>query len=62
MMKLLQLSTHWTAEEAHALLQQLDELRDAIWHQYHKEIIEYCKQCEHTGNNVSDWEDDLIPF
>ena len=66
MMKTALLHMHYTAEEAHQLLQLLDELRDSIWNNYHEQIIAYCRQSEAEENtNVDDiFEDDndSIPF
>ena len=45
-MKFTQLKTHWTAEDAHAVLSLLDELRDALWETYGADIIEQ-QQREH---------------
>ena len=66
MMKTALLNMHYTAEEAHQLLQLLDELRDSLWNNYHEQIIEYCSQAEAQENaDVDDTfedEDDVIPF
>ena len=74
MMKLTQLSTHFTPEEAHCVLSFLDELRDTLWNTYGPEIVAQYQQqhgqsppdepTDNLGNNSTliDWEDDMIPF
>ncbi len=37
-MKILKLTTHWTAEEADCIYQLLDEFRGAIWESYGHDI------------------------
>lgn len=44
------LKTHWTPEDAHAILSLLDELRDALWAAYGEEIIAY-HQRQHDQNS-----------
>jgi len=70
MMRFTHLKTHWTHEDAHAILSLLDELRDALWSTYGQDIIENQRQeFQHNGTlnedeyqkNSSD-DDDLIPF
>jgi len=39
-MKVTQLCTYWTASEAHAVIEFLDILRDQLWEQYDKQIID----------------------
>lgn len=67
MMKLMQIRSHWSPEEAHSMLMLLDELRDAIWNNYRDEIIAFaqgsCHQQQVEKNNPSTFfEDDTIPF
>ena len=38
-MKLSQIKTHWTADEAYLVISFLDELRDLVWESYADEII-----------------------
>lgn len=38
-MKLSQIRTHWTADEAYLVISFLDELRDLVWESYGEEII-----------------------
>lgn len=73
-MKFSQLKTHWTPDDAHAILSLLDELRDALWNTYGAEIIELQHKQQHKlmKNTDSDskqlnWlddsiEDERIPF
>jgi len=37
-MKILKITTHWTAEEADCVYQLLDEFRCAIWESYGNDI------------------------
>ena len=63
MMKTLLLKTHYTVQEAYSLLMLLDELRDALWQNYHEEIIEYQQQQEEEYTEMPlDIEEDEIPF
>ena len=67
MMRLMQLHSHWSPEEAYSILMLLDELRDSIWQNYRDEIIEYCHQ-QHVESKAPTLEesldiaDDIIPF
>jgi hypothetical protein len=38
-MKILKITTHWSAEEAECIYQLLDELKDAIWQSYGEDIL-----------------------
>lgn len=60
-MKFTQLKTHWTADDAHAVLSLLDELREALWETYDAEIIEQ-RQEEYQQKLLSDEQDDVIDF
>ena len=57
MMKLMQIKSHWTPDEAYSLLTWLDELRDTIWQTYGQDIIDYHQKEMHhhppdgTDNN-----------
>jgi len=63
MMKLMQISSHWSPEEAYSILMLLDELRDTIWNNYREEIIEHCRQeSVQEPSSVTDINDDIIPF
>ncbi len=53
-MKTLQITTHWTAEEADCIYQLLGDLRSALWEHYGDEIAEMyeairVEQQEHSG-------------
>ncbi len=39
-MRLSQLKTHWTADDAYSVLSLLDELREALWETYGADIVE----------------------
>ena len=39
-MKFSQLTTYWEAEEAHAVIAFLDELRDLLWATYGDHIVQ----------------------
>jgi hypothetical protein len=39
-MKITQLTTYWTADEADAVVAFLDELRDTLWECYGEQITE----------------------
>lgn len=75
MMRLSYLKTHWTPEDAHAILSLLDELRDVLWHTYGNDIIDHYQQqyaekhhktnpeCgEHQLALFAPEQDDIIPF
>lgn len=49
-MKLMQLKTHWNADEAHAVISFLDELRELLWATYGDDIIEMLQDA--TSHNV----------
>ena len=61
-MRLIQMKTHWSAEEAYSLLMLLDELRDVIWNNYRDDIIEYCHQQDASEPSETDIHDDIISF
>lgn len=48
-MKLTQIRTYWTAEEAESVISFLDELRDLLWTVYGHDIVEM-HQAEFNGN------------
>ena len=62
MMRLMQLKSYWSPEEAYSILMLLDELRDTIWQNYRNEIIEYCHQQAEEVDVCFEIEDDIIPF
>lgn len=49
-MKLSQLRTYWTADDAHLIISFLDELKDTLWATYGDEIIEQSQ--EEYGSNI----------
>ena len=62
-MKLMQISAHWSPEEAYSMVMMLDKLRDSIWNNYREEIIEYCRQISlQEQPSSTDIDDDIIPF
>jgi hypothetical protein len=65
-MRLTQLATHWEPDEALAMIQLLDQLKEQLWSVYAEEIIcqEYASQKHRTLDEeqlVLDF-DDPIPF
>ncbi len=50
-MKLTQLHTYLTADDADLILSFLDELRDTLWAAYGPEIIEQRQQAHHGVDN-----------
>lgn len=38
-MKILKITTYWSAEEEESIYQLLDELKDAIWQSYGEDIL-----------------------
>ena len=62
MMKLMQIKSHWTPDEAHSLLTWLDELREAIWQTYGQDIIDYHRQEQLQHNEVLENSNNKNPF
>ena len=56
------LKTHWTPEDAHAVLSLLDELRDALWSTYGHQIIRHYQQQQTDIGRVSEEQLDLFHF
>jgi len=49
----LQIPTYWTPEQALAVFEMIDELRDAIWHCYSPQIQEqYRDQLQRSDQGV----------
>jgi hypothetical protein len=48
-MRLTQLATHWEPDEALAMIQLLDQLKELLWSAYGEEIVrqEYTEQKQH---------------
>ena len=42
-MKIIRLTTYWTADQADTVVAFLDELRDMLWETYGDQIIEMCR-------------------
>lgn len=64
-MRFTQIKTHWCAEEASAVIEFLDELRDMLWATYGEEIIAMHQADAEIEINDSQWDsefDDEIPF
>ena len=59
---------HWTAEQANAIIDLLDLVRDAIWQRYRKKILAEAmgQQHEPHGRPVNphrpDFNTDRVPF
>lgn len=63
-MKVLKITTHWSAEEADCIYQLLDEFKAVIWDQYGEDIVAMHKaiQLEQQENEGGrEFKDDL-PF
>ena len=45
-MKTIKLTTHWSAADANATIEFLDDLKDAIWEAYGSEITDMFKAIE----------------
>jgi hypothetical protein len=50
-MRLTQLTTHWTADEAHTVIEFLDMLRDILWAAYGDEIIAMLKESTNDADD-----------
>jgi hypothetical protein len=47
----LQIPTYWTPEQASAVFEMVNDLRDAIWRCYELQLIdEYRNQCKQAPN------------
>ena len=56
-MKLLRITTHWSAEEAECIYQLLGELKDAIWQSYGEDILEMHKAMQLEKQDSDELED-----
>jgi len=56
-MKPLRIPDHWTPEQALAVYDLIDEIRDAIWRRYQTSLIELMQEDRVTTFEVDD--DDL---
>ena len=57
-MKIARVHTHWTAEEAHTVIEFLDVLRDELWHSYGDSVVDMLRQA--SVNEAC--HDDQVPF
>lgn len=63
-MKVTQLYTHWTAEEAHTVIEFLDVLRDQLWETYGDAIVDMLRdasanQARHKDQVEFEFDDDI---
>jgi len=59
----LQIPTTWTPEQAFAVFDLIDQLRDAIWRCYHLQLQEeYRNQFQHQAANNDPFDPDDLPF
>lgn len=63
-MKVLRITTHWTAEEADGIYQLLDEFKTVIWDHYGDDIVEMHKaiQLEQQASEEGREFNDDLPF
>ncbi len=52
-MQVTRIYTHWTPNDAHAVIEFLDILRDQLWEQYGDQIIDSLVTDAH-GNHATD--------
>jgi hypothetical protein len=57
-MKITRVHTHWTAEEAHIVIDFLDVLRDQLWHSYGDSVVEILRH----GSLNEACHDDQVAF
>jgi len=59
----LQIPTYWTPEQAFAVFELIDELRDAIWRGYALQLQEeYRDQLRHHSADNDPTDSDDLPF
>jgi hypothetical protein len=59
----VQISTCWTPEQAFAVVELIDDLRDAIWQRYSGQLLdEYRDQFQHPTADRADKDPDDPPF
>ena len=56
-MKILKITTYWSAEEAEGIYQLLDELKDAIWQSYGENILKMHKTMQLEKQDGDEHED-----
>lgn len=63
-MKILKITTHWSAEEAEGIYQLLNKFKDAIWQSYGEDILEMHKTMQLEKQNGDEYRDpnDESPF
>lgn len=63
-MKIIKIPTFWNAEQADTVYQFLQELKDAIWLEYHADIQRMYEQIREEQNRAeaSDSLDDEVDF
>jgi len=63
-MKILKITTHWSAEEAEGIYQLLDEFKDEIWKSYGEDILELHETMRFEKQDDDEHEDfnDETPF
>ncbi len=59
-MKIARLTTHWDADQAHTILEFLDELRDQLCEIYGDEIIDLLR--DGSINRIGDQQQTELPF
>jgi len=63
-MKILKITTHWSAEEADCVYQLLDAFKEAIWQSYGEEILQMVETMrveQRTSEEHEDFNDEM-PF
>ena len=63
-MKITHVHTHWTAEEAHTVIEFLDVLRDQLWHSYGDTVVDMLRQAsannaQHERQVTFEFDDDM---
>jgi len=59
----LQIPTYWTPDQAFAVFELIDDLRDAIWQYYEMQLIdEFSDQLKSAVVNCTEKEPDDPPF
>ena len=63
-MKITRVHTHWTAEEAHTVIEFLDVLRDQLWQSYGDSIVEMLRHASvneacQDGQTTFEFDDDM---
>ena len=60
-MKILKITTYWSAEEADCIYQLLDELKEAVWAAYGEEILQMYQEMrdEKAEKQDNDFNDDI---